>query len=141
MITGTTSGTIERVLLLERTGGVGRLLDGTKDVSGAKEDGASAGKGRGMTGVLVRAVTRVGGELVTREGGKDTTPAEDSVDCLGAALVGDSVDCLGAALLFLTSGPLDKLSPPLPFLFSASFFLAPLDNMAGELGPAPAKIK
>ena len=106
-----------------------------------KEDGASAGKGRGVTGVLVGAVTRVGGRLVTREGGEDATPAGDSVDCLGAAPAGDSVDGLGAALLLFISGPLEELSPPPPFLFSASFFLALWDNMTGELGPAPAKIK
>ena len=108
---------------------------------GANEDGANAGKGRGVTGVLVGTVTRVGEGLVTREGGEDAAPAGDSIDCLGAAPAGDSVNCLGAALLFFTNGPLEELSPPPPFLFSANFFLALWDNMVGELGPTPAKVK
>ena len=41
MIIGTTLGTIDRVLPLGHIGGVGRLSNGTKDVLGAKEDGAS----------------------------------------------------------------------------------------------------
>ena len=142
MITGTTSGTIESVLPLSlgRTGGVERLLDGTKDVLGPKEDGASAGKGRGVTGVLVGAAARVGGGLVTREGSEDAAPAGDSVDCLDAVPAGDSASGLGAALLLFINGPLEEPSPPPPFLFSASFFLALWDNMAEELDPTPAKI-